>query len=133
MQGKDNHQIARQLGWGEMTVRMYWMALGLEEQVHQAQAQRRAWETLDRRTALRRRVQALLPDLLAQDEELSLRQVGRALGHGSDYLHSDSDLKAQVQAVIQPHNAHVRQARSDACSWRSSCTFWKICKAVTRW
>jgi hypothetical protein len=118
LQGESNRQIAHQLGWGEKTVRMYWIVLGLEERVHQAQAQRRAQEELDRRTALRCRVEALLPELLAQDVELSVSEVSRALGHNPDYLQNDPGLKAYVQDVIQQHNARVRQERFDVLKAR---------------
>lgn len=109
LQGQDNRPIARRLGWGEKTVRMYWIALGLEEQVHQAQAQRRAREKQQRHAALRARVEAVLQTMLDQDEEITLRRVGRALGCNSDYLHTHPDLAKRVHEVARQHNAQVRQ------------------------
>ena len=58
LQGRDNREIAHQLGWGEKTVRMYWISLGLETQVHQAQVQRRAQEKLERHASIRVRIDA---------------------------------------------------------------------------
>ena len=118
LQGKDNRQIAHLLGWGEKTVRMYWISLGLEEQVHQAQAQRRDRELQDRHAALCDRVETILQSLLTQDEEITLRRVGQALGCTSDYLYNYPDLKRRVQVVTQEHNAQVRQRRYEALSAR---------------
>ena len=118
LQGLDNRQIAHQLGWGEKTVRVYWIALGLEDQVHQAQAQRRVQEQQERHTALRDRVETILQSLLTQDEEITLRRVGRALGYNSDYLHNHPDLAEWVQEIAQEHNAQVRQCRYEELSAR---------------
>ena len=118
LQGLDNRQIARQLGWGEKTVRMYWISLGLEEQVHEAQARRRAREQQERHAALRNRVETILQSLLDQDEEITLSQVSRALGRNSEYLQNHPDLKEQVQEVAQGHNARVKQRRYETLSAR---------------
>jgi transcriptional regulator with XRE-family HTH domain len=118
LQGLDNRQIAHKLGWGEKTVRMYWIGLGLEDQVHQAQARRRAQEQQERDAALRDRVETILQSLLTQDEEITLRRVGRALGYNSDYLHNHSVLAGWVQEIAQEHNAQVRQRRYDELSAR---------------
>jgi hypothetical protein len=116
LRGEDNHRIARHLDWDEKTVRMYWIALGLEERVHQAQ--RRAREKQQRHAARRTRVEAVLQTLLSQDEEITLRRVGRALGHNKDYLRNYPDLAEHVQEVAQQHNAQVRQRRYEALSAR---------------
>jgi len=118
LQGLDNRQIARQLGWGEKTVRMYWISLGLEEQVHEAQARRRAREQQERHAALRNRVETILQSLLDQDEEITLSRVSRALGRNSEYLQNHPDLKEQVQEVAQGHNARVKQRRYETLSAR---------------
>jgi len=114
LQGKDNRQIARHLGWGEKTVRMYWIALDLEERVHHGQAQRRAQEKQERRAALRVRIEAILQPLLNQDEEITLRRIGQVLGRNSDYLNSYPELAGYVRKVIRQHNAQVRQRRYEA-------------------
>jgi len=111
LQGKDNRQIARHLGWGEKTVRMYWIALGIEERVHQAQAQRRVQEQQEHRRALLDRIEVVLQPLLNQDGEITLRMIGQALRLNPDYLHSYPDLAGYVQEVIRQHNAQVRQRR----------------------
>ena len=116
LQGLDNRQIAHQLGWGEKTVRIYWISLGLEEQVHQAQAERRAREQQERYAALRDRVETILQSLLTQDEEITLRRVDQALGHASEYLRNYPDLVERVREVAGPHNAQVRQRRYEALS-----------------
>jgi transcriptional regulator with XRE-family HTH domain/transposase len=118
LQGISNRQIAHQLGWGEKTVRMYWISLGLEEQVHQAQAERRGREQQERYAALCDRVETILQFLLTQDEEITLRRVGRALGYNSDYLHNYPDLAEWVQEIAQEHNAQVRQRRYEELSAR---------------
>ena len=111
LRGKDNRWIARQLGWGEKTVRIHWISLGMEEQVHRAQAQRRAQEQQQRDANRRACVEAVLQTMLNQDEEITASRVGRALGHGGEYLRSYPDLLALVQEAVQPHNAQVRQRR----------------------
>lgn len=111
LRGEANRQIARRLGWGEKTVRIHWIALGLEDKVHQAQAQRQAREQKQRHAARRAQVEAALQVLFNQEEEITLRQVSRALGHNSDYLHSYPDLAEQVWERIRRHNAQVRQRR----------------------
>ncbi len=111
LRGEDNRQIAQALGWGEKTVRMYWIALGLEEQVHQAQARRRAHEQQQRHAARRAQVEAVLRTMGQQDEEITLRRVGLALEHGPDYLNTYPDLARRVKAVAETHNAQLRQRR----------------------
>jgi len=117
-QGEANRWIAQQLGWGQKTVRQYWRALGLETEVHVAQAQRRAQQQAQRRTQLRTRVDAVLPSLLEPDQEVTLRMVARQLGYNPEYLQSDRELMAYVRSVIVPHNAEVRQARYAAIASR---------------
>jgi len=118
LQGEDNRRIARRLGWGEKTVRMYWIALDLEQQVHQAQAQRRAQEKQQRLAAIRARLERILQPLLNRDEEITLRQLSRALGRNGDYVRNDPDLVAWVQALVQPHNARVRQRQHETTTAR---------------
>ncbi len=109
LQGRDNREIAHQLGWGEKTVRMYWISLDLETQVHQAQAQRRAQEKRERHASTRVRLDASLQDLLARDEKISARQVGRALGFNADYLNAHPLLAADVQEQVRIHNRQVTE------------------------
>jgi len=118
LQGLDNRQIARRLGWGEKTVRMYWISLDLEERVHQAQARRRAQEQQERYAALCDRVEAILQSFLNQDEEITLRRVDQALGYASEYLHNYPDLVERVREVARQHNAQVRQRRYETLSTR---------------
>jgi len=117
-QGQPNRWIAQQLGWGQKTVRQYWRALGLEREVHQAQAQQRAQEQAQRRTQLRTRIDAVLPSLLQPEQEVTLRMVARQLGYNPEYLQSEPELVAYVRSVIVPHNAQVRQARYAATASR---------------
>lgn len=121
LQGKANRTIARRLGWSERTVRMYWIALGLEAQVHQAQAAQRDQEQQQRQAALRERVRDALNTLLPQDEEITLRRIGRALGHNPDYLQTCRGLLDYIQSVLQPHNAQVKQRRHAALLARVTC------------
>jgi predicted RNA-binding Zn-ribbon protein involved in translation (DUF1610 family)/DNA-binding XRE family transcriptional regulator len=76
--GECNLKIAQSLGWGEKTVRIYWIALGIEEQVHQAQAKRRSAEKFERYTTLRCQIQETLASILTQNREVSLQQVNQA-------------------------------------------------------
>lgn len=107
LQGRDNREIARTLGWGEKTVRIYWISLDLEAQVHQAQAQRRAQEKRARHASMRTRVDAALQTLLARDQKISLRQVSRAAGFDSDYHNYEVLLVGDIQEQIQAHNCQV--------------------------
>ncbi|MCC7362714.1 MAG: TniQ family protein [Anaerolineales bacterium] len=114
LRGEANRQIARALGWGEKTVRMYWIALGLEDRVHQAQAGRRAREQRQRQVAQRAQVEAALRGMRGQTEPITLRRVALAMGHGPEYLQSCPDLARRVKAVAGPHNAQVRRQRDAA-------------------
>jgi transposase len=110
-QGMTNRQIARCLGWGEKTVRIYWIALGLEDEVHQAQAKQRTQEQQQRHAIRRAQIEAVMHRLLQEDAEITLRRLGRELGLNSDYLHTYPDLAEEVSEQIQHHNAEVRQRR----------------------
>lgn len=114
LQGLTNRAIARRLGWGEKTVRMYWIALNLEEQVHAAQARRQAQAIARRRAGLRARVEAIVAALCAAGELITVPRVGRALGHNDDYLRTDPALFAYVREVAQRHNAQMRQQRDES-------------------
>ena len=111
LQGLPNRQIAQRLGWGEKTVRMYWIALDLEQQVHAAQRQWKAQGAQQRQAMLRAQIDAILQTHIGQDQEVTLRQIGRALGHNCDYLHSDRILGAYVRAALNAHNTQVQQRR----------------------
>jgi hypothetical protein len=118
LRGEDNRWIAHQLGWGEKTVRVHWISLGMEEQVHEAQAQRRTQEQQQRNASRRACVEAVVQTMLNQDEEITVSRVGRALGHGGAYLRNHPDLVALVQEAAQPHNAQVRQRRYETLTAR---------------
>jgi transcriptional regulator with XRE-family HTH domain len=116
--GECNLKIAQSLGWGEKTVRIYWIALGMEGQVHQAQAKRRIEEKLERYETLRLQIQATLDSMLAQNREVTLQQVSQALGTKGDYWHVCCDQTDFVHEAIQQHNTRVRQRRDEAVSAR---------------
>lgn len=109
LQGTSNRQIARHLGWGEKTIRLYWEALGIEEQVHQAQAQRRVEEQQERLDALRDQVETTLYALLSQDDEITLCRVSAALGHTPEYLCNYPCLAERIQEVGQLHRIQTRK------------------------
>jgi hypothetical protein len=113
LRGEPNRRIAQYLGWSEKTVRIHWISFGLEEQVHQAQTQRRAQVKQLRDAACRVRVEAIVQTLLDQNEEITLGRVGRALGYGSQYLQSFPEIAEWVQDVARPHNAQIRQQRTE--------------------
>lgn len=114
--GECNLKIAQRLGWGEKTVRIYWIALGMEAQVHQAQAKRRDEKKLERYATLRSQIQATLAPLLAQNREVTLHQVSQALGTKGDYWHVCCDQTDFVHEAIRQHNLRVRQRRDKAVS-----------------
>jgi transcriptional regulator with XRE-family HTH domain len=116
MRGECNLKIAQSLVWGEKTVRIYWIALGMEEQVHQAQAKRRTEEKLERYATLRFQIQATLDSILAQNQEVTLQQVSRAMGKNGDYWHVCCDQTDFVHEAIRQHNVRVRQRRDEAVS-----------------
>jgi len=118
LQGLTNRWIARQLGWGEKTVRMYRIALRLEERVHAAQAQRRTQEAQRQQEALRAQIDAILASLRAADEEITVRRVACALGHNADYLRTRPVLAAHVRTAAHDHNAQRRQRQDAALAAR---------------
>jgi AraC-like DNA-binding protein len=119
LQGLGNRQIARQLGWVVKTVRIYWIALGLEEQVHQAQAERRAREQQERRATLRDRVEVILESMCRQqDEEITMARVSQALGCAVFYLGYYREVADRVREVATAHNAQLKQRRYEALSAR---------------
>jgi len=118
MRGECNRKIAHSLGWGVCTVRVYWIALGMEEQVHQAQAKRRTEKKLERYATLRLQIQVTLDSMLAQNREVTLQQVSQALGTKGDYWHMCCDQTDFVHEAIRQHNVRVRQRRDEAVSAR---------------
>jgi transcriptional regulator with XRE-family HTH domain/DNA-binding CsgD family transcriptional regulator len=116
LRGDSNRQIARSLGWGEKTVRIYWIALGMEEQVHQAQAKKRANGQLEKRTRLSSQIQVVLEPLLEKNRRITLRQVHEALGPDCFYLGSCPDLADFVRLTIQQHNIRIKRHVDDAVS-----------------
>ena len=116
MRGDNNRKIAQSLGWGEKTVHIYWIALGMEEQVHRAQAEKRANEQLEKRTMLRFQIQTILEPLLEEHQEITLRQVHEALASDCFYLSSYPDLADFVRLTIQQHNIRAKQYLDDAVS-----------------
>ncbi len=118
LQGESNRRIAHILGWGEKTVRIHWISLGLENQVHQAQSQRRAEEQRQRHVDRCTRVETVLQSMLGRDEEITLREVGYALGQIGDYLQNYPDLAQRVLEVARPHNAQVKERRCEALRTR---------------
>lgn len=115
-QGECNLKIAQRLGWGEKTVRIYWIALGMEEQVHRAQAKRRTQEKLERYATRRSQIQATLDSMLAQNREVTLQQVSQALDTMGDYWHVCCDQTDFVHEAIRQHNVRVKQQRDEAVS-----------------
>jgi len=116
-EGRPNRWIAQQLGWGQKTVRTYWLVLGMEAEVHQAQAAYRRRRQEQRQEGLRAALAPVLNRLVSGDEEVALRDVARELGYTSDYLHAYPDLVAEVQTQLAQHNAGVRERR--AARWAS--------------
>lgn len=114
MRGESNRKIAHHLGWEICTVRIYWIDLGIEAQVHQAQAKRRAAEKHERYATLRSRIQAALDTLLTQDREISSHEVGQALGKKGEYWHMCCDQTDVVHEVLRQHNARVRRQKDEA-------------------
>jgi DNA-binding XRE family transcriptional regulator len=116
LQGEGNCRIADRLGWAPRTVRHYWHALGLEEEVRQAQARRREQKLQQYHDELYARLEAVLQSLIEQDKEITLRGVGQALGYSVDYLHSKPFLLERVRQVAQTHNPQAQQRRYEALS-----------------
>jgi len=113
LQGVSNIRIAAQLGWCETTVHKYWLALGLEDQVHQAQAHRKKQEQQQRHAVFRARLETALTMLLEQDRQITLDQVNRALGYTGNCVDRFPDLAEYLQTTIQSHNARVQQHQYD--------------------
>jgi transcriptional regulator with XRE-family HTH domain len=114
LQGEGNCQIAQRLGWAPRTVRWYWIALGIEEQVHQAQAQRRQRQKRQQDAIARAHLDAVLQSMIEQDQEITPRKVSLALGYCTDHLGPNSDGREHVHQVAQSHNAQVRQRCEEA-------------------
>lgn len=112
-EGRPNRWIAQQLGWGQKTVRTYWLVLGMEAEVHQAQVIWRKRQQEQRQQALQVALEPVLKHVLSGEQEVALRDVARALGYNGDYLHSDPGLATDVQTQLAKHNAEVR-ARQEA-------------------
>ncbi len=117
-EGRPNRWIAGQLGWEPTTIRRYWRALGIEAEVHRAQAARRAREQQHRREALRARIDALLPTLLQEERTLALCDVARGLGYNGEYLQSFPELASYVRGLLEPHNVHEQERRAAAVAAR---------------
>jgi DNA-binding CsgD family transcriptional regulator len=119
-EGRPNRWIAQQLGWGQKTVRTYWLLLGVEAEVHQAQTAYRRGRQEQRQEGLRAALVPVLNRLVSGDAEVALRDVARELGYNSDYLHAYPDVAADVHACLAQHNNGVRARR--AASWSTRVT-----------
>lgn len=120
LQGEGNCKIAHRLGWAPKTVRRYWMALGIEEQVHHAQAQRRQCQKQEHHAVGRAHLEAVLQSMIEKDQEITPRNVSLALGYCADHLGPDRDWHEHVLQVAQSHNYQVRQRRYEALETRVS-------------
>ena len=116
LRGECNRKIARNMGWGEKTVRIYWIVLGLEAQVHQAQAKRRADRKLEQHGRLGAQIQAILEPLLQEKRCLTVQEVYQAMGSNCFYLQGHPDQKQYLRQVILQHNICFKQQRDDAVS-----------------
>ena len=116
LRGECNRKIARSLGWVEQAVRIYWIALGLEDQVHQAQARRRADRKVEQHTKLRSQIQAILAPLLLGNRCITLEEVHQALGSDYYYLQSYPDQAKDLRVAIQQHNVQIKQQLDKAIS-----------------
>jgi len=116
LRGECNLKIARSLGWGEKTVRIYWIVLGLEDQVHRAQAQRRVEKKLAQHARLGSQIQAILEPLLQENRCLTLHEVHQALDSDCFYLQSHPDQTSYLREAIRQHNVRIKQQRDDAIS-----------------
>jgi hypothetical protein len=116
LRGECNRKIARNMGWGEKTVRIYWIGLGLEDQVHQAQTKRRAERKLEQHARLGAQIQAILEPLLQENRCLTVQEVHQAMGSNCFYLQGHPDQKKYLRQVIFQHNVRFKQQRNDAVS-----------------
>jgi AraC-like DNA-binding protein len=57
------------------------------------------------------RIDAILLPLLNQDKEITIRQIGCALGYNPDYLQSCPHVIDYVRKIIHDHNTQVEQRR----------------------
>ena len=114
LRGECNRKIAQSLGWGEKTVRIYWIVLGLEDQVHQAQRQKRVEKKLEQQVRLETQIQTVLEPLLQENRCLTLREVHQALGSDCFYLHRHTDQAKRLCQVIGQHNLRIKQQRDQA-------------------
>lgn len=112
-EGKPNRWIGQQLGWGQKTVRTYWLRLEMAEEVHRAQAERRQRAQAERRARLRDRITTVLPRLLSEAREVCVSDVAEALGLTATYFSCEPELSVELRARLKEHNAEVR-ARQDA-------------------
>lgn len=116
LRGECNLKIALSLGWGEKTVRIYWIALGLEDQVHQAQRQRRAEKQLEQQVRLNAQIQLILEPLLQESRCLTLREIYQALGSDWFYWQNHPGQTDSLRQVIQQHNVCIKQQQDDVVS-----------------
>ena len=113
-QGMSDKRIAPLLDWSLGAVRRHWIVLGVEEEIHQAQVERRLREKRERNTVLRARVEEVLPSLLQQEEEIAICHVSRASNCSQDRLENCPGLVEHIRDVVQAHNRLVRQHHEEA-------------------
>jgi DNA-binding transcriptional MerR regulator len=119
LQGLENREIEHRLGYGPQTAQRYWICLGVEEEVHQAQKERRAREIQARHALLLDQVEAVLQSMLNQpDEEVTFVRISEALGCTTSYLSSYREVADRVREVAARHNAQVKRRCYDALSAR---------------
>jgi len=119
LQGLENRDIEHRLGYGPQTAQRYWICLGVEEEVHQAQKERRARAIQARHALLLDQVEAVLQSMLNQpDEEITFVRISEALGCTTSYLSSYREVADRVREVAARHNAQVKRRCYDALSAR---------------
>ncbi|NCC94958.1 MAG: hypothetical protein EOM10_17120, partial [Opitutae bacterium] len=69
-EGRPNRWIAHELGWGQKTVRTYWLVLGVEAEIHQAQATWRKRQHEQRQHNIQAALEPVMVRLLRSDQEV---------------------------------------------------------------
>ena len=107
--GVTNREIARRLVWSEKTVRMYWVSLDMEAEVHAAQRERFEKERALKRQVLRDKVCELIASY--GDQPISIRSLGRELDGCADFLHTQPWLMPEVRSKIDAHNVDLEKRK----------------------
>lgn len=109
LEGTSIRQITKRMGWTKETVRNCWRSLGIIDEVHTAQKQRRQRKSQKLREALWSDVEKVLDSLCQQETPVRLVDVAHALGRHESFIYRYPDIAGRIREAVGQHEARLKQ------------------------